>query len=249
MLKSVILMSISLMVIELLIANPGMTKEEDKNMMLYLDFNDEEPEDLSQNESPIANFTDPADLVEGIEGKAWLFDESTRINITAAWQDNAFQQSSFSVWLKEPGKDGLIYEEGGGTNGYAVTLVKNEVQFATRNGGTQTTISADYPDDDNWHFIVTIFDRGTMQLYIDGELMEEESGVAGIGGHGNDMGIGAVNGASAGGVTPKFTGIMDEFRITRRAVTEEEIKETFESFFAVKPLEKYHTTWGAIKNY
>lgn len=219
--------------------------------MLYLTFDNDKPVDSSPKKSPIASYIKPAELVDGVKGKAWLFDKATRINITAPWQDNAFQQSTFSVWLKEPSKDGVLYEEGGGTNGYAVTLVKKEVQFATRNGGAQTTIKADYPYDGDWHFITTVFDRGTMRLYIDGELMKEKSKVAGIGGHGDDMGIGAANGGSSGGVTPKFTGIMDEFRITRRALTAEEIKkmykEIIKSLYAVKSLGKYHATWGAIK--
>ena len=223
------------------------TAAEDKNLVLYLTFDKDKPVDLSLKKSPIASYIKPVELVEGIKDKAWLFDESTCVLLDVQTFNDAFQESTFSVWLKEPGKDGILYEEGGGTNGYAVTLVKKEVQFATRDGGTQTTISADYPYDGNWHFITTVFDRGTMRLYIDGKLMKEKSGVRGIGGHGNEMGIGKVNGGSAGGVTPKFTGIMDEFRITRRALTIGEIQEIVKSFYAVKSLGKYHTTWGAIK--
>ena len=87
-----------------------------------------------------------------------------------------------------------------------------------------------------------------MQLYIDGVLKKEQSKVAGIGGHGNEMGIGQVNGGSAGGVAPKFTGVMDEFRITRRARTEKEIQEMIKDLLPVEPFQKISTIWGAIKN-
>ena len=67
----------------------------------------------------------------------------------------------------DPSKDkGLVY---------AVALIKSELEFATRDGSAQTFRKADYPDDDNWHFITTVFDRGTMRLYIDGNLMKETS--------------------------------------------------------------------------
>ena len=94
------------------------------------------------------------------------------------------------------------------------------MQFATRSNSKQTTVTADYPDDDDWHFIATVFDNGTMQLYIDGKLMDEELNVPGISSHTNNMGIGAIHGQCSGGTTSKFTGIMDEFRITRRALTQ-----------------------------
>ena len=86
-----------------------------------------------------------------------------------------------------------------------------------------------------------------MQLYIDGVLKKEQSKVAGIGGHGNEMGIGQVNGGSAGGVVPKFTGIMDEFRVTRRALTEKEIQDMIKDLLPVEPFQKTSITWGAIK--
>ena len=70
------------------------------------------------------------------------------------------------MWIKEPGDDGIAYEVGGSTKGFAVSLVSGEVQFATRENSVQTNVTADYPDDGDWHFITAIFDSGTMQLYI-----------------------------------------------------------------------------------
>lgn len=202
-----------------------------------------------RRDPPIASSIKPADVVEGIKGNAWLFDQSTCILLDAQTFNDAFQESTFSVWLKEPSKDGIIYEEGGGTNGHAVALIKSEIEFCTRNTN-QTIIKADYPDDEDWHFITTVFDRGTMRLYIDGELMDDKSKVAGIGGHGDEMGIGKVNGAASGNATAKFTGIMDEFRITRRALTTEEIKKAYDDMIrslAVEPSGKRYTTWGGVR--
>ena len=77
---------------------------------------------------------------------------------------------------------------------------------------------------------------------------KEQSKVAGIGGHGNEMGIGQVNGGSAGGVVPKFTDIMDEFRIARRARTEKEIQDMIKDLLPVEPFQKISATWGAIRS-
>lgn len=188
-------------------------------------------------------------LVDSLQGE---FDNSTGIFLDNPAFGAAFQQSSFSVWIKEPGEDGIIYEEGGATKGFAVSLVKGEVQFATRDATIQTTIGSDYPDDSNWHFITAVFDSGTMQLYIDGELMEEEFKVPGINAHSNDMGIGTINGGECTcGHSSKFTGIMDEFRITRRALTAEEVRKTYQDVIrrlAVEPSGKWHTTWAGIRD-
>jgi hypothetical protein len=225
---------------------------EDEDLVLYLAFDDDgRPEDLSPRSSVIASHIEPAELVEGIKGNAWLFDESTLIFLANPTFEAPFQQSSFSVWIREPGPDGIIYEEGGTTKGFAVSLVKGEVQFATRDASVQTTIGSDYPDDGDWHMIAAVFDLGTMRLYVDGELMEEELKVPGINSHSNDMGIGAVNGGQCTcGHSSKFTGIMDEFRITRRAVTAEEVKKTYQDVIrslAVAPSGKCHTTWADAK--
>jgi hypothetical protein len=233
-------------------AGAGMAAE-DEDLVLYLTFDYAgKPEDESPEQSLIASHMEPAELVEGIEGKAWLFDESTSILLANPTFESAFQQSSFSVWIKEPGEDGIIYEEGGTTKGFAVSLVKGEVQFATRDASIQTTIGSEYPDDNDWHFITAVFDSGTMQLYIDGELIEEEFKVPGINAHSNDMGIGAINGGQCTcGHSLKFTGIMDEFRITRRALTTEEVRKTYQGVIrrlAVESSGKFHTAWGGVRD-
>ena len=68
--------------------------------------------------------------MKGVVGKAWLFDNDTAVLIDHQIFNDAFQESTFSVWLKEPDKEGILYEEGGSTNGYAVTLVGDKVEFA-----------------------------------------------------------------------------------------------------------------------
>jgi len=49
--------------------------------------------------------------VKGVVGKAWLFDNDTAVLIDHQIFNDAFQESTFSVWLKEPEKEGILYEE------------------------------------------------------------------------------------------------------------------------------------------
>jgi len=232
------------------IVSAGMAADEDEDLVLYFTFdNADQPEDMSPAGTSIISYVEPAEVVDGIEGGAWLFDGSTSILLDNPTFEAAFQQSTFSVWLKEPGDDGIVFEEGGSTKGFAVSLVSGEVQFATRDNSIQTNVTAGYPGDGDWHFITAIFDSGTMQLYIDGVLMEEESDVPGINSHTDNMGIGTINSQCTCGHSSKFTGIMDEFRVTRRALTADEIREAYRENFAVEPSGKYHTTWGDIKHF
>jgi hypothetical protein len=154
------------------------------------------------------------------------------------------------VWLKGEIDSGLLYEEGGTGNGLSVVIMKGEVQFTVRNT-TPVTISTDYPDDTDWHLVTAVFDKGTMRLYMDGVLKEEKTKVAGVGGHGDEMGIGKVNGACSGGNAAQFTGIMDELRITRRALTTAEVQKAYQDMLknlAVEPSDKCQTTtWAQVR--
>ena len=247
----IVILSLLIMclVIFLHAVSASMAPEEDEDLVLYFTFEDtDEPEDFSPNESPIDSYGEPAELVSGFNGKAWLFDKSTFILLSDQTFNAAFTQSTFSVWLKEPGGDGIIYEEGGATHGYAVTMIGGEVHFATRSNSLQTTLEAEYPDDGRWHFITTVFNEEIMEIYIDGEMMGEESGLTGISSHSDEMGIGRVNGDSSGGVNSQFTGIMDEFRITRRAITEEEIQGIYQKSIAIEPSGRSYTTWGGVRD-
>jgi hypothetical protein len=65
---------------------------EDKSLVLYFTFDDTgAPEDQSPNKSPIVSHVEPAELVEGIEGTTWLFDDSTCFLLDNPTLEAAFQ--------------------------------------------------------------------------------------------------------------------------------------------------------------
>ena len=103
-----------LILISLIIASylVGTATAKDKSEVLYLTFDDDKQKDLSPNKPPIANFNKPRKVVKGIVGKAWLFDDNTAVLIDHQIFNDAFQKSTFSVWLKEPDREcALLYEE------------------------------------------------------------------------------------------------------------------------------------------
>ena len=115
-------------------------------------------------------------------------------------------------------------------------------------------IQADFPvGEEEWHLIAAIFNKDVMEIYIDGEKVADEEDVPGIGGHGNEMGIGNVdavhNGTACVTNAGQWTGIMDQLTITRRIVTPQELKDEYESGgqMSVEALGKVAATWGNLK--
>lgn len=208
----------------------GFDHEDDDKLVLWLDFDALDIEDLSPKKTPFQSIEGEPKIVEGLVGNAWHFVEQvTRITIEEQTFNDAFEESTFSVWVKESSESGVVYEEGGGTNGHCIQMLNGELQFCTRDGGAATCIQ------------------------IDGEKVADTDGVPGIAGHGNEMGIGNVdavhNGTACTQNAGQWTGIMDEFAITRRIATAQEIKEEFESggILSVEAAGKMAVTWGNMK--
>lgn len=226
--------------------------ETDAQLTLWVDFDREEVKDRSPKNIAFTALV-PGILVEGIVDGAWQFQEGTEIGFGTALQA-AFTQSTVMLWVQKSADSGILYEEGGGTNGLCVQISNQKLQYCTRDGGTATCLEADFPtNDEEWHLVTAVFDNGTMELYIDDELVASEKNVPGIGGHGNEGGIGKVGAGIAGLSCPQnagqWTGIMDRLTVTRRAVTAQEIKEEFEAKgqVSVHSLGKLAVKWGDIK--
>jgi fructan beta-fructosidase len=98
---------------------------------------------------------------------------------------------------------------------------------------------------DTWHYITVMVSKDNppnMFVYLDGELITEGTFAGPITSTGPETDIGkAADGA--------FVGIIDEVAIYNRALTENEIKQNFQSirFFAVNSNEKLAICWGNIK--
>ena len=99
----------------------GISRKDDDKLILWLDFDEEEPVDLSPNKTPFLSFVSGT-IVEGIIENAWQFEEGTQVSLGQAFSA-PFDESTFSVWVRLSSISGVLYEEGGGTNGLCVQLL------------------------------------------------------------------------------------------------------------------------------
>lgn len=231
----------------------GLDTANDPNVVLWLDFEDEEPKDLSPKQTMLSDVT-AGTVVEGIMGNAWLFEEGTRLSILGQSMVIPFKETTVSVWVLNSSDTGILYEEGGGTNGHCIQLSGGLLHYCARDAGLATCIQADFPvNDDEWHFVATVFNNGAIELYIDGEMVADEDNVTGIGSHANETGIGHVGiptvGVSCTTNAGQWTGVMDRLVVTRRVATAQEIKEEFQDSggTSVNANDKATITWGDIK--
>ena len=114
--------------------------------------------------------------------------------------------------------------------------------------------------DDEWHHLVAVFDGVEKRIYVDGELDASTDATTEVIGAGQSrfgfIGIGSEAGTfdAATGPNWAFNGIMDEYLMFHRSLSEAEIahlstgpEDPFADTTAVDPNGKLSTTWGNIK--
>lgn len=114
--------------------------------------------------------------------------------------------------------------------------------------------------DDQWHHLVAVFDGKEKRIYVDGELdasVESPTEVIGAGAaRYGFIGIGSEAAEFNANVGPTwaFNGLIDEYLMFHRALSEEEIahlasgpSDPFADLTAVDPNGKLSTTWADIK--
>ena len=119
--------------------------------------------------------------------------------------------------------------------------VPNSVEFQT-----QTKIQ-----DMEWHHLAAVYDRsGDAVIYLDGVADDTTMSIKDIGlvKVDNNVEIGRCHWCG-GGKTMGFNGILDEIKLWRAALTEDEIQLTMSGKLgaAVYPSGKLSTTWATIK--
>ncbi|HIE27518.1 TPA: LamG domain-containing protein [Candidatus Poribacteria bacterium] len=112
--------------------------------------------------------------------------------------------------------------------------------------------------DGKWHHVLALFDGKARKkkIYVDGKLDAETDAPHAKMGKAitryGFIGIGSEAGAFDGGTGPTgfpFNGIMDEFVLYDRGLTEKECKEIYEAkgFKDIAPAGKLSLTWGEVK--
>jgi hypothetical protein len=100
------------------------------------------------------------------------------------------------------------------------------VELGVQNSHQIRTVSACF-DKNQWVHLAGVFDNGSLQLYINGELVAENTnvGYTSIPAHTNGAGFGATNGGNAfDQVNNTFTGALDDLSIYGRALSGGELQ-------------------------
>ena len=203
-------------------------------------------------------------LVEGQANDAMEFpgNATDYISVQNHHYTEPFPELSLAVWIKTPQR-GMIaswdrseffrFAAGDDQLGNT-TLVAFDVCCPIGDWHGETVVT-----DDEWHHVVATFDNETMRIYVDGELDAEQAtdtnnkSIGKVITRFGFIGIGSEANAFNGGIGPNwaFKGLMDEFFLFHRSITEEEVKtlaKALENPFAVEPTDKLSITWGEIKS-
>ena len=142
------------------------------------------------------------------------------VGFGSGFMHNAISTQTVTMWLKPSSTSGArnLYDEGGSGRGIALRLNDGSLEAATRDGGagTQVTLSAPYPADGQWHHAGLVFNAGTLELYIDGILVNSTTTpYTTIRTHDDPGGIGSSNNVDAFGVGAGsyFEGLIDDARL------------------------------------
>jgi hypothetical protein len=138
-----------------------------------------------------------------------------RYSQNGGFMELLYSTISFSAWIKPTDVSGsrVIYEEGGGTNGFMLWIEDGIITATARSGGagSQTSVASDLPviAGDLWYHVATTFDNGTITVYVNGVSNSVLAAYSTIPNHGSDGGVGGPLGGAPNGITGYYAGLMD----------------------------------------
>jgi len=133
------------------------------------------------------------------------------------------------AWVKSGKQSGVVLARGGNSLGYVLYLQGGRPRFALRVGGQLSSVVAEQNLTGRWAHIAGVLTSGKMlQIYVDGELAASKE-VASLptDDPAEAMQIGADEGSIVGdyGGELPFTGLIDEVRVYRRALSQSQIED------------------------
>jgi hypothetical protein len=205
--------------------------------------------------------------VSGMVGEALEFPGAATDYISVRQHEyvDPFPALTLAAWVKAPGRGMIsswdrseffrfaVGDDVGGNNG--TTFVAFDHCCPIHDWFGETDVA-----DDEWHHLVAVFDGEEKRIYVDGELDASTDATTEVIGAGQSrfgfIGIGseAPGFDGATGPTWAFIGLMDEYLMFHRPLSEAEIEhlasgpsDPFAEVTAVDPNGKLSTTWGNIK--
>lgn len=192
------------------------------------------------------------EVVDGIFGKALAFGDEDSVEIPhhdsfslstftlMAWVNIAYVSSDWQV---------IVGKEDGPNRNYVMFVHRDGVRLHCSFFTTNFVRSGDFSShmtivDGKWHHIAFTYDGTVEQMYIDGELDNDKRLEASPRTTTAPVVIGGL----------RFRGIIDEVFIGNAAISEEDVRRTFEDGvqeFILTPVEltsKLTVTWAAMKS-
>ena len=253
-----------------LIVHAQVVSEDD--LVIYYSFNQdtlqgEDIVDVSGNGNDGLLHGDNLNIVAGKVGECMEFpgDAAEYISVRQLQYVEPFPALTLASWVKT-GVRGMISswdrseffrfavgDDVGGNNG--TTFVAFDHCCPIHDWYGETDVA-----DDQWHHIVAVFDGKEKRIYVDGELdasIESTTEVIGAGAaRYGFIGIGSEAAEFDANVGPTwaFNGLIDEYLMFHRALSDAEIghlasgpSDPFADLTAVDPKGKLSTTWADIK--
>ena len=191
---------------------------------------------------------------DGVIGKAVVLEPSTWVNLNGPEFENApLEGITIAVWVNhndspEPQSifDAIGTDHASGL--YHVEIRPAGFRWFHRDGANAEVFNINpgpVIDGGKWVHFTGTYDSGSKEVktYVDGKMTHEAKGNGELS---DNWGVSAAIGHHKQGRW--FDGLMDEFYIFGRALSEDEIKEVMDGeFLAVEPEGKLATTWGGIK--
>ncbi len=189
-----------------------------------------------------------AEWVTGKIGKAVSFDGGSYVGVMPGAEVGIGLETTWALWFK-PDADGqggyLAALHGTMTITLSAGLIRAQVWANTVWNTIDTNVSAKGGE---WYHVAVTWsaESGEGTIYVDGEEVATApaAGVAGFKG-GRQLAIAANDQLSYPG-TGFFTGVIDDFRIYNRALSETEVMGLITAL-AVSYKAKLAVTWGTIK--
>jgi len=208
-------------------------------LVMYYEMDSDTATLIDQSDNKLhATVTNSPSLVSGVYGNATSF---TGTEYLAVGNDSAFElssQISISAWVKFDDLNqtwlGIVsFAQSGGYaiwQGGAWASWQSEINFLLDNGVGYMRASFPLSDltEGNWYYIVGTYDGAEMNIYLNGELKNQQtvSGSIDAPSAGSSLYIGAELQAS-NGVDKFFLGDIDQVRIYDRALTIGEIRTLY----------------------
>ncbi len=173
-----------------------------------------------------------------VGGGAAYFDDDTGRPFVRVANDNRMNWVNpyndgitVSAWINAKDWSGnhRILQKSNGDSQYRLLCENGRLIFdlGTVNGVRRQATSP-LPTTNAWHYVAGTFDGSTIRIYVDGQLMDEQTGdpVGRLNWGGDPLYIGAKAGTdtAANPNNDYFNGWIDEVRLHNRALTEEGIK-------------------------